>query len=62
MAMTDAIPLIPCGRCGGRMLTAGHDGDSACFTCGNVVYRQLPVLPSLKDLERRPSRGGKSLA
>jgi hypothetical protein len=44
------------------MLRAGQDGDAACFTCGNVVYGQIPVIPSLKDLVRRPSRGGKSLA
>jgi len=62
MAQTESIRVLRCSRCGGRMLSEGDDGDSACFSCGNVVYRQTPLaVPILKEFERRPSRGGQSL-
>jgi len=54
--------LTPCARCGGRMLQDGQSRDQTCFTCGNVIYA-LPVIEvDIKNRERRPSHGGKSLA
>jgi tRNA(Ile2) C34 agmatinyltransferase TiaS len=49
-----------CVRCGGKMVPDGNDGDRACFTCGNVVYRLPPVEPPTRR-ERRPSHGGANL-
>ena len=56
-------PAARCLRCGGRMLVGGADGDSACFTCGNVVYRLAPLVVADPDRrERRPYHAGRSLA
>ena len=52
-----------CQRCGGKMIAEGEQGDSACFTCGNVVYGLAPLMiqdPTRR--ERRPSHGGRSLS
>jgi hypothetical protein len=52
-----------CPRCSGKMIAEGEQGDSACFTCGNVVYSLPPLTiqePSRR--ERRPSHGGRSLS
>jgi hypothetical protein len=54
------VNLPRCVRCGGRMMTDGTGGDSACFTCGNVVYL-IPPLDVAFPKERRPSHGGSSL-
>ena len=44
------------------MLQDGQSRDQTCFTCGNVIYA-LPVIEvDIKNRERRPSHGGKSLA
>jgi hypothetical protein len=43
-----------CDRCHGRMMFDA-EGDSACFTCGNVVYR-LPPLPVGEGVLRAPRR------
>jgi hypothetical protein len=38
------------------MLAEGDDGDSACFTCGNVHYGHPSLItPDLKDHEKHPS-------
>jgi hypothetical protein len=42
------------------MLPEGSDGDSACFTCGNVIYLVPPLEITVRK-ERRPSHGGSSL-
>lgn len=63
MSVTERILLPRCDRCGGRMLAEGEDGDSACFTCGNVLYGHSSLItPYLRDLEKHPSRGGQSLS
>jgi tRNA(Ile2) C34 agmatinyltransferase TiaS len=43
-----------CLRCGGRMIVNG-EGDSACFTCGNVVYL-LPPMDILEPMRRESRR------
>ena len=43
-----------CDRCHGRMMFDA-EGDSACFTCGNVVYR-LPPLTDADIIKRAPRR------
>lgn len=63
MAVTEKMRLPRCVRCGGRMLAEGDDGDSACFTCGNVFYGHPSLItPDLKNLEKHPSQGGNSLS
>jgi tRNA(Ile2) C34 agmatinyltransferase TiaS len=49
-----------CPRCKGRMLADGDQGDRACFNCGYMIYKEVP-LPPIEGGERRPSHGGKSL-
>jgi tRNA(Ile2) C34 agmatinyltransferase TiaS len=52
-----------CLRCGGKMISEGEQGDSACFTCGNVVYGLAPLMiQDSSRRERRPSHGGRSLS
>jgi uncharacterized Zn finger protein (UPF0148 family) len=43
-----------CPRCTGRMMF-DKEGDSACFTCGNVVYSTPPV-DSMEPVRREPRR------
>ena len=44
-----------CPRCTGRMMVdKTTEGDAACFTCGNVVYRTPPM--SNEDPVRREPR------
>jgi hypothetical protein len=42
-----------CGRCNGRMML-DKEGDSACFNCGNVVYKTAP--PTEFEPMRREAR------
>lgn len=35
--------LPRCPRCRGKMILDEETGDSACFTCGNVVYATTPT-------------------
>jgi hypothetical protein len=49
-----------CPRCKGRMLADGSEGDRACFNCGYLIYKDLPVPPV--EGERRPSHAGTSLS
>ncbi len=51
-----------CPRCNGKMVAEGEEGDSACFTCGNVVYENPLILtPEMKPGNRRLSHGGERL-
>jgi len=64
VAVVQARSQTPrCQRCGGKMISEGEQGDSACFTCGNVVYGLAPLMiQDSSRRERRPSHGGRSLS
>jgi len=44
-----------CARCHGKMMVDRTSGDSACFTCGNVVYL-VPPIENLEVVRREPRR------
>ena len=60
--MIDRRTAKPCPRCSGRMLADLSSGESACFTCGHVMYptEPLPLTPRRKT-ERGPSHAGAKL-
>ena len=49
-----AATVTRCPRCMGRMMVDKTEGDAACFSCGNVVYRTPPM--SNEDPVRREPR------
>jgi uncharacterized protein (DUF983 family) len=52
--------LSECPRCRGRMFPVAGTVDSACFTCGNVMYGVIPE--GIPPKEPHPAHGGKQLA
>jgi tRNA(Ile2) C34 agmatinyltransferase TiaS len=59
MAPRHPATITRCPRCRGRMFPGGSDGDTACFTCGHVIYSAQPSTLAL--LDRHPTHGGQSL-